>query len=46
MYVCARCNAEQGKSLPQPPPRWDYVVLGAALRLRERGVGSGLQRVG
>lgn len=25
MYVCARCNAEQGKSLPLPPPRWDYV---------------------
>lgn len=24
--MCAHCNAEQGKSLPCPPIRWDYVV--------------------
>lgn len=44
--VCVHCNAEQGKSLSCPPLAGIMYWLGAALRLRERGVKSGLQRVG
>ncbi|KAF3850814.1 hypothetical protein F7725_012586 [Dissostichus mawsoni] len=33
-----RCDAEQGKSLPLPPPRWDDVVSRGRLSGAERGM--------